>query len=126
MSRQRKYTDAQRAMVIASLLAGNTPSYVAKEMDMPLPTVKSWKAKIPTELIHSISQKNELNLAGKVVELLNAQLDMMLTQTRAMSDVEWVHSQTASDMAILFGTSYDKIMRIAEMLDSGDSNTAKS
>jgi transposase-like protein len=117
----KKYSDETKAAVLTALLAGQAVSYVSKEYNVPVGTVKSWKHRNISEdqlqpVATSATQK-KADLGQMVLGLLEEELITLQEMTRAVRDPAWIKSQDASEVAVLYGVMQDKAFRKIEAFD---------
>lgn len=108
------YTEEQRAQAIASLIAGNAPAYVAEETGIPEGTLKSWKAEAVGSRSAVPAQEKFHALTELIAGLLEQELISMQGMARQFLDEEWLRTQRADHLAILYGIMQDKAIRKIE------------
>lgn len=112
----KTYTDETKAAVMAALLEGQSVSRVAQEYKIPEGTVRGWKSKAK-ELVDVPRQKKEA-VGDLLMELLTENLKSLVAISKAASDAEWLHKQSAAEVGTLFGIKHDKAVRLIEALNS--------
>ena len=121
MGARQTYDDQTKAAVLASLLAGQAVSYVAKEYDIPEGTVASWKARELRGVNAADLEEKQAVIGPKLLDYMVAALDTLRAQLIVMGDPEWLRKQSAADLAVLAGVQVDKLMRMFEALDRAKS-----
>lgn len=117
--RGKEHPPDVKAEAAGLFLQGNTASYVAKKLDIPLNTAKVWRR----ETISDITSEMRREWAAQIEENLYRTIIMsqaaMLAQLEVMSDPTWIKQQTASDLATLHGITHDKVIRLLEATGQG-------
>lgn len=118
-----KYKDDTKAAVMASLLAGQSVSQVAKEYDIPRGTVAGWSSKLNSAGIPTVSntKKNE-QIGDLLLEYLVTNLETLKAQAEVFKNPDWLHKQNAADAAVLHGVLTDKAVRLLEALSNASSD----
>lgn len=115
-----RYEPEVKAAVMAELLAGQAVSKVADDYNIPVGTVKGWKSRgiNNSELTVVPTQKKE-QIGELLLDLLQDNLVTQRTILQTMQDVNYLKSQDASDLAVLFGVISDKAFRMLEAFERG-------
>jgi transposase-like protein len=122
MVARREYSPEIKAQVMAALLAGQSLSQVAERWAIPEGTVAAWSARNkPTQELAS-SKKSEIG--ELVVRCLRGELEMLLKQAEVLGDADWCKKQSASELGVLRGISYDKAIRLLEAFGRSEAETA--
>lgn len=117
-----KYSEEQKAAVMAALLAGQSVSGVAKEYKLPRGTVAGWSAELNRDAPVSNAKKAEVG--ELLVEYLRENLTTLREQVVVFRDPEWLRKQGASELAVLHGVLMDKSVRLLEAMGTADGNSA--
>lgn len=118
-----------KAAAMAALVSEG-PSAVAARFDLPLGTVKRWNQERQS-LMHPDDQQiveridpdrsaKKQRIAELVVEHLESNLEALQKLTKAIQDDDWLHKQSAGDVAILIGVVSDKTYRLLEAMVSAE------
>lgn len=106
-----KYSDEQKAVVLAALLAGQSLNSVAKEYKISKATVSRWKNN-PVPL--NGTQKKEIG--ELLTEYLSANLETLRAQLVIFSDETWLRRSSSEGAAVLHGVLTDKAIRLLEAI----------
>lgn len=118
---RREYDPEVKAAVMAALLAGQGVPELAERYDIPPETIRSWKSRQANgESVATVATEKRLAIGERIVTLLEAEVKALTAQTEAISDLTWVKKQPASELAVLRGVSYDKVIRLLEALGRSD------
>lgn len=110
---------------MAALLAGQSVNSVAAEYNIPLGTVKSWRAR--TKTVAGVDPQKKAEVGDLLLEYLRANLAALKVQAEQFADKSWLKTQDASDLAVLHGVMTDKAVRLMEAFgrsDDSDPNAA--
>lgn len=122
---RREYSDEIKAQVMASLLAGQAITAVAKEYQLPRSTVGKWRKQLAERVHVGVEQKNA-ETSTTLDELLLGYVETNLVTLRAQSeffrDKKWLQRQSASELAVLHGVVADKTIRILEAYGNAKSD----
>ena len=117
MAKRRKYDPAVKAQVLAALLTGQGAEKVAQQYQVPVGTVRGWKAKAKAD-DGVITQKKE-KIGELILEYLTVSLSTLKKQAEFFADETWLRKQDASSVAVLHGVLADKAVRLLEALAPG-------
>ncbi len=117
MAKRRKYDPAVKAQVLAALLTGQGAEKVAQQYQIPVGTVRGWKAKAKAD-DGVITQKKE-KIGELILEYLTVSLSTLKKQAEFFADETWLRKQDASSVAVLHGVLADKAVRLLEALAPG-------
>lgn len=124
-----EYSDQIKAQALASLLAGQSFAEVARALGVPLGTLKSWKQRNPDATDRAVfmdavdASDASIKRERIGVLLMNysiASLEALIAQQKVFSSEEWLRKQSASEVAILHGVGFDKVIRLLESLTDQD------
>lgn len=120
------YSDQVKAQALAALLAGQAPSEVSRLFNIPVGTLRSWKSRQQHgENVAIVATEKRERIGALLLEYLEISLETLKIQQLAFRNEEWLYKQSASEIAVLHGVSFDKAVRLLEGLaDEGDSNAA--
>lgn len=111
-----QHSDETKAAVLAALLTGQSVSDVARQYDIPLGTVKTWKNRAMKQPVSSVSSAKKEEIGDLLLGYLEASLTALREQIVVFSDPDWLRKQTASEAAVLHGVMMDKAIRLLEAL----------
>ncbi len=117
MAQRRKYDSAVKAQVLAALLAGQGAEKVAQQYQLPVGTVRGWKAKAKAD-DGVVTQKKE-EIGELLLGYLAVSLSTLKKQAEFFADETWLRKQDASSVAVLHGVLADKTIRLLEALAPG-------
>ncbi len=117
MAKRRKYEPTVKAQVLAALLTGQGAEKVAQQYQVPVGTVRGWKAKAKADN-GVITQKKE-KIGELILEYLTVSLSTLKKQAEFFADETWLRKQDASSVAVLHGVLADKAVRLLEALAPG-------
>ncbi len=117
MAKRRKYDPAAKAQVLAALLTGQGAEKVAQQYQVPVGTVRGWKAKAKAD-DGVVTQKKE-KIGELILEYLTVSLSTLKKQAEFFADETWLRKQDASSVAVLHGVLADKTIRLLEALAPG-------
>ncbi len=114
MAKRRKYDPAVKAQVLATLLTGQGAEKVAQQYQIPVGTVRGWKAKAKAD-DGVVTQKRD-EIGKLLLEYLAVSLSTLKKQAAFFADEKWLREQDASSVAVLHGVLADKVVRLLEAL----------
>jgi transposase-like protein len=118
---RESYDPATKAAVMTALLAGQAVGTVARQYDIPIGTVKSWKSRQLNETIIVDTPEKKAEIGDLLLEYLRESLHTMIEQARHFRNLEWLREQSAESIGVLHGIQMDKLMRIVEALERAES-----
>lgn len=101
-----------RARATAALLVGERPAVVARNLGVPEGTVRSWKYRLKNGGVATLKKGN---FGGLLMEHLRAMLRSLIEQSRMMQDPGLLKGIPPGELAVLFGTLFDRTMRMLEV-----------
>jgi transposase-like protein len=110
----RQYDEATKAAVMAALLAGQSINSAAKEYNIPVGTIKYWRAK--NETFNTVDPQKRDEIGQRLHSYLLASLDALKAQTMVFADETWLRKQPANELAVLHGVIADKGIRLLEAI----------
>lgn len=121
-----EYSEQIKAQVMAALMAEG-PSAVAARFHVPLGTVKRWNAERTAlmrplegdvlERIDPDRSAKKARIASLVIEHMESNLETLKhLSTWVRTHDDWLHKQSAGDVAILIGVVSDKTYRLLEAM----------
>lgn len=117
-----QYPDELKAVAMAALLSGQSINVVAKKYNIPTGTVKSWATR-ERNAMRGDNTMLDGNQRERIGDLIIDNVEAMLETTKEMlhvvKDKKWLHKQSASEVAVLFGVIADKTYRLLETLPDG-------
>lgn len=117
---RRTYSPQKKAAALAALLVGGRVCVVAREHDIPLNTVKTWRRRLRTGQLKPEKKGTGRGAAVPLGPLLSKYLEAsvrsLIAQSREFSNHERVREMNAGEVAIFHGTLFDQTMRTLELL----------
>ena len=116
-----EYSEHIKAQALAALLAGQSFSEVAHAMGVPIGTLKSWKQR-NADVVDSVAVDASTATAKKerigslLLDYMVTTLETLKTQQKVFGNEEWLLKQSASEVAVLHGVAFDKVVRLLEGL----------
>lgn len=117
-----EYSDQIKAQALAALLAGQSFAEVARAMQVPIGTLKSWKQRNADALHEAVavdastaSTKKE-RIGALLLDYAITTLETLKAQQQVFADETWIRQQSAGEAAVLHGVSFDKVIRLLESL----------
>lgn len=112
-------SDQVRAEAIAALLAGQGVTEVARKYKLSKATVSRLKNKIGPETLKQIETEKQNSIAELIESHLSESLQAAAGLARKVrSNDEWIFSQNAADIGVLYGILTDKAIRILEAAEA--------
>lgn len=111
------YSDQVKAQALAALLAGQAPSDVARAFGIPVGTLRSWKSRQQRgEGVAVVAMEKRERIGALLLDYLEINLETLKIQQLVFRNEEWLLKQSASEIAVLHGVSFDKAVRLLEGL----------
>lgn len=111
------YSEQIKAQALAALLAGQTPSEVSRLYNIPVGTLRSWKSRQQHgEGVAFVATEKRERIGELLLEYLEMNLETLKLQQVVFRDKDWLLKQSASEIAVLHGVSFDKAVRLLEGL----------
>ena len=102
---------------MAALLAGQATDAVAKEYNLPAATVRSWKSRQQNgESVATVATQKKERIGELLIDHLAMSLETMQKQVRFAGRESWLEKQSAENLAVLYGVTADKTIRLLEAL----------
>jgi len=117
------YSEQVRAQALAALLTGQSFSQVAAAFGIPIGTLKSWKSRSQYAPVAADATEKRERIGALLLEYIEINLETLKIQQLAFRDEEWIHKQSASEIGVLHGISFDKAVRLLEGLADSESAT---
>lgn len=119
-----EYSEQIKAQALALIIAGQSFSEVSRALHVPVGTLKSWKQR-NADVADSVfmdapdastaSAKKE-RIGALLLDYLVTTLETLKAQQVAFRDLAWLEKQSAAELAVLHGVSFDKALRLLEGL----------
>ena len=120
-----RYSEETKSAAMAALIAGQSISEVAKEYEIPVGTVKGWRA--TASRLNQVEPEKKSAIGDLILLYLQENLETLRAQVKVFRDEDWLKKQSAADAAVLHGVMTDKAVRLLEaMAKSGGSAGAGS
>ena len=120
-----EYSDTIKAQALAALLAGQAPSEVARVFGIPVGTLRSWKSRQQRgEGVAVVATEKRERIGALLLEYLEVNLETLKIQQLVFRNEEWLYKQSASEIAVLHGVSFDKAVRLLEGLAENEAQSA--
>lgn len=117
------YSDQVKAQALAALLAGQTPAQVSAVFGVPVGTLRSWKSRqLRGEGVAIVATEKRERIGALLLEYLEINLETLKIQQIAFRNEEWLSKQSASEVAVLHGVSFDKAIRLLEGLAESEAS----
>jgi len=111
------YSDSVKAQAMAALLAGQSFAQVSALFGIPSGTLRSWKSRQSRgEQVAVVATEKRERIGALLLEYLEINLETLKIQQLAFRNEEWLAKQSASEVAVLHGVSFDKAVRLLEGL----------
>ena len=125
MANRREHTEQERAAVLAALLSGQSVRQVARTFKVSRDTVRRWRVAAGlTEVSPLVDHQKREEIDGLVGDVLRTILTTLQVQAEQFGDKAWLKTQSASELAVLFGVMADKAFRILEAAESASEQEA--
>ena len=112
---------AIKAAAMAMVITGQSDAEVARLCNVTPNTVRQWKAEYGVADIQIMSlERRKEDLGDLLYEYLRASLRALVTQLELFSDLDWLRSQKAGELALLHGTIADRATQILSALQLED------
>lgn len=108
---------------MAALLAGQSINSAARQYNIPVGTIKYWRAK--NESFNTVDPQKREEIGQRLHSYLLASLDALKAQAMVFADETWLREQPANELAVLHGVIADKGIRLLEATapESGEEET---
>ena len=121
------YSDQIKAQALAALLAGQTPAQVSALFGIPVGTLRSWKSRqLRGEGVATVATEKRERIGALLLEYLEINLETLKVQQIAFRNEEWLIKQSASEVAVLHGVSFDKAIRLLEGLAETEADPSEA
>lgn len=97
---------------MAALLTGQSITSAAKQYNIPVGTLKYWRAK--NEAFNQVDPQKRDEISERLHAYLIGALGALAVQTKVFSDEAWLKKQPAHELAVLHGVLADKGIRLLE------------
>lgn len=104
-----------KGKALADLATGMGVRAVARTYGLSQGTVSKWAAGVRTSVstvVETMETIKKMSLPELCAEYLHASLEAQIAQARLFADPEWLHKQSAHDLAVLHGIHNDKVVRL--------------
>lgn len=110
--------------IIGAYLSGKfaTQSDIARELNISEDTVGKTISNIPKEYVPVRDENINQRVSEKTLEFLESGLDALSNISRITENQEWLMSQPADKMAVFYGVTADKVMKIMELIERANSS----
>lgn len=126
----KEYAPEVKAAVMAALMDGQSLRQVARDHGVPKGTVEHWgnEAKRLVTSVSNVSDTKRERIGELLIDLLVAKIEAQIAISQHATDKVWLLKQDASALAMFYGVSDDKLIRLLEKFESNVSNagTAQS
>ena len=103
---------------MAALLTGQRVTEVAKEFNVPQPTVSHWKDALDKAGVRPNGFESKNRIPELIAEYLIETLETLRKQSQIFGEREFLTDQAASEVAVLHGVLMDKSLRILEAAEA--------
>ncbi|MEJ7815476.1 MAG: helix-turn-helix domain-containing protein [Rubrobacter sp.] len=108
----KNYGPEDKARALAGLLCGERVRVVSRQHGIPEGTVKSWRHRLKTG---RMQPEKKGRAGGLLLEHTRALLRSLIVQGGHPSDPERIREVPAKELAIFWGTLFDRTMRMLEL-----------
>jgi transposase-like protein len=112
------HSDATKAAVLAALLAGQSVHRTAEEFHVPRSTVLGWKKAAGIDSPTPVGPQKRDEVAEQLVSLIRESLTTLQAQQRHFREASWLRGQSAADLAVLYGITFDKVYHLIAALQA--------
>ena len=109
-----RYSEETKSAAMASLIAGQSISEVSKEYEIPVGTVKGWRAQAVR--LNQVEPEKKSAIGDLILLYLQENLTTLTEQAKVFRDEDWLKGQSAADAAVLHGVMTDKAVRLFEAM----------
>ncbi len=114
MPRGQPHDPAFKAQVLAALATGETVSSVARHFGISRTTVSMWRDAAGMNETTAVVQEKHAELGKLIVAYMVETIETLTAHMRLARDEEWFKRQSARDIAIFCGVSFDKLAYLLE------------
>lgn len=114
-----EYSEQIKAQALAALLAGQSFSEVARQLCIPIGTLKSWKSRYgdaADAVVATDATTKKERIGALLLDYLVTTLETLTAQQRVFADEAWLKQQSAGELAVLHEVSVDNAVRLLEGL----------
>lgn len=110
--------------IIGAYLSGKfaSQSDIARELGISEDTVGKTISKIPKDYVPVRDENINQRVSEKTLEFLESGLDALANISRMTQNQEWLMTQPADKMAVFYGVTADKVMKIMELIERANSD----
>ncbi len=110
--------------IIGAYLSGKfaSQSEIARELNISEDMVGKTVSNIPKEYIPVRDENINQRVSEKTLEFLESGLDALANISRMTENQEWLLTQPADKMAVFYGVTADKVMKIMELIERANSS----
>jgi len=114
----KRYSSETKAAVMAALLAGQSPSEVARTYNLPRGTVAAWqhRQRKAAGIATVATEEKREEIGDLLIGYLHELLKTLTAQLEVFSDPRFIRPQNAAEIAVLHGLLADKGLRLLEAL----------
>ena len=112
MSPRAAYGEGTKAAAMAALLVGGRVREVARAHGVLEGTVKSWRHRLKNGRVATLKKGA---FGGLLLAYLEATLRALIAQSEELSDHDRLRGMGGREAAVLFGTLFDRTMRMLEL-----------
>lgn len=110
MPRGKAHPPKLRATAVAAVAAGETAHVVAKRLGIAYQTVQRWCAEDGP--VHAANARTREELSALVYDAVAETLRSLTARARVTGDPNWIAKQSASDLAELADTEWDRVIHM--------------
>lgn len=126
----KEYTPEVKAAVMAALMEGQSIRQVEREYGVPKSTVAAWGKEAESVIggVPTVPDTKKERIGELLIELLIAKIEAQIAISKHATDKVWLLKQDASALAMFYGVSDDKLIRLLEKFESAEpvAGTAQS
>jgi hypothetical protein len=114
MARGKAHPESTQAQVKALLLAGESVTEAARQLNLDHSVVSRIKSGLTPEELHELARKKSGEIEGLLYDYLTTTLASLKAQAEVAGEREYIIKQPASELYLLHGTMADKAVRLLE------------
>lgn len=99
-----------RAAVLAALVLGESPGQIAEQYNLPVAQVEQWKRRF--DITDPIQRRDQLS--EQLLIFVQQKIKNLVAISVATSDEDWIHEQSASELAAYLRAEHEMLLRVFE------------
>lgn len=116
----KEYSPEVKAAVMAALMDGQSLRQVEREYGVPKSTVAAWGKEAESAIggVPTVPDTKRERIGELLIDLLVAKIEAQIAISQHAKDKVWLLKQDASALAMFYGVSDDKLIRLLEKFES--------